>query len=441
MPVIDLSYAMLPFQGRCDEAIKRGSRFVMWSGGIRSGKTFSAARAFWDRLIKTPDGIFWIVVPTFKQMKGSQKMFEHGTAVEDKFTPTVPPEFYKWFCLAHNRVEKTYKFRNGAEVEYKTGERPDDFRALSVDGIWIDEGSQIIDEGYDILRGRVIDKRGFIYVSTTPRGTANWTYTKFYREMEKGNKEFFVGFGSTLENKFLPQKERDVIAKEYEGKWADQELFGKFVDFTGLIYDSFSPARGFYSALPTKPLQWFAGIDFGWEQPSGYLLIARNVENIGTPENIIMQTVYYIENEIYISQTMPEELAGIIADKEKSYNFLKILRYADNKDPRLRYGLSGGKIKIITIPAKQDKGDVLRGIRKTYDLFRQNRIRINQANCPNLINELQNYKFKEGTEVPIDKFNHLLDALRYVMFSQEGYKIEGVKRIYVPRKPMEMINI
>lgn len=89
----------------------------------------------------------------------------------------------------------------------------------------------------------------------------------------------------------------------------------------------------------------------------------------------------------------------------------------------------------------RDKGDVLRGIRKVYDLMRQGRVRINKGNCPNLINEMQNYRFKEGTENPIDEFNHLLDPLRYIIFAQEGYKVKGVKTIYVPRKPFERIDI
>ena len=441
MPLVDLSFEMLPFQKECDDAIKRGCRFVMWSGGVRSGKTFPCARAFWDKVIKKENGTFWIVVPTFKQMKGSQEMFEHGATVDGKFIPTVPPEFYKWFIVNHNRVEKTYKGRNGSTIEYKTGERIDDFRALPVDGIWIDEGSQLSAEGFKILRGRVIDKKGFIYNSTTPRGTANWTNLEWYQKMLKGDKNYFVAFGSTLDNKFLPQSERDEIAKEYEGKWADQELFGKFVDFAGLIYDCFNPARDFYSLLPTSSYQWFGGVDFGFPKPNGYLLIARRVENVGTPENIRLETVYYVEDEIYAPGVMPEDFAGMIADLEKEHKIQKILRYADNKDPKNRVLLSGSKFRIVTIPAKQEKGDVLRGIRKVYDLMRQGRIKINKVNCPHLINELQNFRFKEGTESPIDEFNHLLDPLRYDIYAQEGYKIEGVKRVFVPRRPFERIDI
>ena len=445
--LVDLSYEMFPFQKECDSAIKLGCRFVMWSGGVRSGKTFAAARAFWDKLISTPNGTFWIVVPTFKQMKGSQKMFEHGTTMVDrdgkpKFIPTIPPEWYNEFRIHHDRVAKTYKFANGVEVEYKTGERIDDFRALPVDGIWIDEGSQICDEGYDILRGRVIDKRGFIYVSTTPKDMNNWTYTKFNKEFENGNKDFFVGFGSLLDNTAIPQSEKDAIVKEWTGKWFDREVLGKFVDFQGLIYDSFNSARDFYSILPAKSYQWFGGVDFGFPKPNGYLLIARSIENVGTPDNIQMENVYWVEDEICVTQTMPEDFAGMVADKEKGYKQIqKILRYADSKDPKNRVLMAGSKFKINTIPAKQEKGDVLRGIRKVYDLMRQGRVKINKVNCPNLINELMNYRFKEGTESPIDEFNHLLDALRYVIYAQEGYKIIGVKSTFVPRRPFKRIDI
>ena len=434
MSIVDLSFDMLPFQKECDDAIKRGCRFVMWKGGRRSGKTFGACRAFWDKVIKKPDE-YWIVVPTYQQMGGSQKMFEEGAEMGGKFIYTVPPDFYKWFIIRHDKIKKTYRCRNGSIIKYKTGEREEDFRGNPIGGAWLDECSQLSKEGAGTLRICTADKKGFLYGSTTPKGTANWT-CEWTHKMEQGDKNYFVAYGSLVDNTYLAQDEREALIREFSGKWREQEIYGRDVDFQGLVYDCLNSTTNFYSLLPAGKYQWFGGLDFGFPMPNGYLLVARRVENIGTNENIRMETVYYVEDEVYAPQTMPEDFAGMIADTEASYKQIeKILRYADNKDPKNRVLLAGSKFRITTTPAKQEKGDVLRGIRKVYDLMRQGRVKINKANCPNLINELQNFRFKEGTESPIDEFNHLLDPIRYVIYGQECYKIEGVKRVSVTIRP------
>ena len=429
----NLKYKQLPWQKAATDARKRGVQCVGLYGGIQSGKSWWLIHELWDSIIKISNGRGWIVVPDFGQMGGTQELLE---------TDIVPGEFYNYWKVHHDKIKKAYTFRNGYKLWYKTGERPDDCRAGQVDDIAIDEASQITEEHYNILRGRIITRKGRMMYATTPRGTAHWTNRIWKQKMLEGSPDYFVATGSTPLNIHIPQEERDKICKVLEGKWAARELYGECVDFVGLVYDSFNPGRDFYSFLPNKSYQWFAGIDFGFPKPNGYLLIARSVENVGTPENIRMETVYWVEDEIYTPQTMPEEFAGMIADKEKGYTQIKsILRYADCKDPKNRVLLAASKFRINTIPAKQEKGDLMRGIRKSYDLFKQGRVKINKANCPHLINELLNYAYKEGTESPIDEFDHLLDPLRYTIYGQEGHKTEGVKHIPIVCKPFARIDI
>ncbi|GAG83582.1 unnamed protein product, partial [marine sediment metagenome] len=58
--------------------------------------------------------------------------------------------------------------------------------------------------------------------------------------------------------------------------------------------------------------------------------------------------------------------------------------------------------------------DVANGIAKLKSLFRNKVILVDET-CVSLISELQAYRYKEGTEKPIEQNDHSCDALRYVV--------------------------
>jgi len=89
----------------------------------------------------------------------------------------------------------------------------------------------------------------------------------------------------------------------------------------------------------------------------------------------------------------------------------------DNSEPRLIQEL---KVLGLNIkPTIKKKGSILSGIAlmQDYEL-------IIDRNSHGIIREINNYVWKDKGEVPIDKFNHYIDAIRYSMM----YLIQGINR-------------
>ena len=100
-----------------------------------------------------------------------------------------------------------------------------------------------------------------------------------------------------------------------------------------------------------------------------------------------------------------------IAEENKRYCQNKLI-IADSAEPRLiaELKISGCNIKPIEKPKITDSIALL----QDYEL-------IIDADSTNLIKELNNYSWHDKkSEVPIDDFNHLIDALRYVVWNFIG---------------------
>ena len=87
----------------------------------------------------------------------------------------------------------------------------------------------------------------------------------------------------------------------------------------------------------------------------------------------------------------------------------------DNSEPRLI-----NELKVLGLnikPTIKKKGSILSGIAlmQDYEI-------IVDRNSNGIIREINNYVWKDKGEVPVDKFNHYMDAMRYAMM----YLIQGI---------------
>jgi phage terminase large subunit len=87
----------------------------------------------------------------------------------------------------------------------------------------------------------------------------------------------------------------------------------------------------------------------------------------------------------------------------------------DNSEPRLI-----NELKVLGLnikPTIKKKGSILSGIAlmQDYEI-------IVDRNSHGIIREINNYVWKDKGEVPVDKFNHYIDAIRYAMM----YLIQGI---------------
>lgn len=403
---IDLSYNMLPAQKVLHDALHyQGKRFLLYVGGRRAGKTFWAAPEAWYLALRY-GGLGWIVAPSYKVSKAPQDMF-------DDRCPN------RRLIKRYRQVDREYLLINGAKIEIRTADDPNLLRGRALQWIWMDEGADVSGQCFKILRACVSSTNGIIMITTTPRGR-NWLYHDFYKHT-LDNPLYIAATARTGDNPYIPKSEVEDMRKLYRGKFAQQELDAEFVSFQGLVYDCFDyetcVLRGRIDASKLNDVKWGAGIDFGWQHPSVYLLRAK------------VGNIYWYLEEIYQSKLDTKIFAEMIRDTEKKYNINpnEILRFADSTSPRERIDLA--KAGIRTIPAQKEPGEVIRGIRIVYGLIEDGKLRVHER-CKNLLDEIGNYAYPEHSvkssgEMPKGIDDHAVDAMRYDITG--GEKLQGIR--------------
>jgi hypothetical protein len=250
---------------------------------------------------------------------------------------------------------------------------------------------------------------------------------KYHQEEHEINHSFSTHIAPTKLNTYLPPTFYEDTAKGKQSWWIKRYLEGSFDYSEGAVYPTFSEHIVEPFEIP-KNWEILGGSDFGLRD-STVLLLAAIDPNDGT---------VYIYNEHYENgQAVPYHarkmnamledipkgmLRQIVADpsgKKKNINDRRSLfdHYAE-------YGLY----------FKEGNNRIADGIMKVFSYFSLGKLKIFNT-CVNTVREGINYKYKEQSldndknadETPIDKDNHAMDSLRYLV--QE-----------LPDDPSQLIN-
>lgn len=189
---------------------------VAMVGGRGSGKTWAGAY----RLLRLaqPGGVYLVVAPTY-------------TMLRDFAWPAVLKIGRKLRMLAAIHPSRMAAcLYNGANVLFRTADRPDRLRGVSASGCWLDEASLMPKEVYDVVMFTLRERPGAWLAATfTPKGRKHWTYEKF----AQGGPDCRLIHAPTRTNTFLPADFLQTVQREATGRLADQELEGLFVDMEG----------------------------------------------------------------------------------------------------------------------------------------------------------------------------------------------------------------
>lgn len=247
---------------------------------------------------------------------------------------------------------------------------------------------------------RTKDTQNRVILVMNPTTKAHWIYDRFFerRGLQGGENTsikdtayIHTSYLDNLENldqSFLDSIERikQDNPKKYEhvvlGGWAD---VAEGVIFTNWETGAFDP-RGDYHGY---------GVDYGFS----------NDPNTITEVSIDKKAKrIYLKEHLYQTGLTTSEIAE---------RMLRIdprgLYVADSAEPRLNYELKqnfGLNVKETI----KGQGSVNLGIALLQD-YRL----IVDPSSRNIIKELNNYRWKEGKEVPEDDFNHSIDGIRYIV--------------------------
>lgn len=368
-------------------------RKVLVEGSAGSGKTIYAVHKSIKYALEHPRariGVFRDTLPALKVTA----WFEIKEALENYGIP---------FKENKSALESKITLMNGSIFFFRSLDNLKKIRSLNLDFIWVEQAEEIEWETYaeleKRLRGRVSKKDyGQLLLTVTPEQKTHWIYDYFHRQ-QRGK---ILHFHYT-NNPFLPA---EYVAEYEELKDIDYELYVKYTlgewgTLSNIVYEKWDTKN-----LPGLVKKWTGGVDFGYNNPSVFLLIGWYD---GEP---------YITKEVYRRQLTTTEFLKEITN---------LLR---------EHGLEPHNIDTIYCDSSEpDRIEEFRqagynsqpGTKKfTERIDKVKRVQLHiSSECIETTREIRSYKFrkdKDGNvlDKPVDKFDHAMDAMGYAIYGEIG---------------------
>ena len=354
-------------------------RIIVEQGGTRSGKTYNILIWIIFRYCMINTGkIVTICRKTGPSLRGSSMrdffdlLNKHNLYTEER----------------HSKSLNEYKL-NGNLVEFVSLDEPQKIRGRKRDLLFINEGNELNWEDFFQLNIRTSDR---IIIDYNPSDEYHWLYDDV---IDREDCDFHIT--TYLDNHFLDQnlvneieRLRDTDETYWQVYGLGQKGVSKSVIFTHSVVDKVPEDADFISF----------GLDYGYSNdPTTLVGIWRKDYDL------------YIKEYFYQTMMTGQD----IHYKFKSIGINREMIWGDSAEPRLNDELKrmGWNVK----GSIKGRDSVNAGI----DLLKRYKINITKDST-NAIQEFRNYKWLEDksgklTNVPEDRNNHVIDAVRYGTYS------------------------
>ena len=261
---IDVGAGFSPLP-RQQEFLESRDKFRLYSGGFGSGKSLIGCREAIYHALGYPGSFGLVSRLRFKDLEATtmrtffQQLGEMGI---DK----AP------YVAEYNKRTQILKFGNGSEVLFMGLDDPMKLRSAEYSWIFVDEGSEVPDEAYQTLLGRLRYRLPLrLWVTTNP-GASGWLRKNFVTQTREN---FHHVRAPTTENTFLPQEYIDSLLADYNDVWRERYLEGSWDVFEGQVFTMFDDRKHVIDDWsPTPAHQIYEGWDFGYRNPTAVCLIA-----------------------------------------------------------------------------------------------------------------------------------------------------------------------
>lgn len=315
-----------------------------------------------------------------------------------------------------NKTDLTIELPNGSHFIFKGMDDPEKIKSIAnIDDIVVEECTEVDEFDFDQLSLRLRSRNPYnqVHCMFNPVSKENWVYKRWFKEGANYNKDNTVILHTTYkDNKFLP--------KEYIENLLDMErtnpayfriyALGEFATLDKLIYTNWKEKIFDYREVlrTVKGSKAIFSLDFGFTND---------------PTAFVCSILDEINKKIWIFDGFEQKglLNDEIAKKIIEMGYRKEIITCDSAEPKSIEELKRNGLDRVR-GATKGKDSIINGI----NLLQQYEIII----LPSLtwiIEEFKNYTWKKGKDgeyinVPIDKYNHSLDSLRYGITTEIGVK-------------------
>ena len=378
-------------------SISGKSRILMY-GGSRSGKTFLICLMIVFRAIKYPGSRHLIARLRYSHARGSIWLDTLREAVA----------FFGVQSQVDWREADHYVKINGSEIwvdGLDDKERVEKILGREYNTIFLNEISQITYSTVTTVLTRLALKidgcHNLAFFDCNPPSKFHWSYKMFVqlRDPETGEPLDPTHYGAIQVNpedntQHLPD---GYIADILEHLPEDQQrrfLRGEFGDAQGVIFSGWEIVADIPDEVRRRSRRSL-GLDFGF-----------TVDPTALVDCYLYGEDIYIDELIYADGLTNQQLAMLIRELQLGTDI-----YADSAEPKSIRELQQARVPVRG--AKKGPDSVKQGI----DWLLSKRIHVTRRSA-NLQAELANYAWKQNRDgrpfpVPIDDFNHAIDALRY----------------------------
>ena len=396
----EVQVPMLPKQL---DFLQSTERELLYSGALGAGKTRALC---WMNVIRASHPGAVELLTRKHNVTLKRTTLRTLLKPDGNLPPVLQPGTYR-----HNRSEQRIEIIGGGEILYFGLDDPAKIGSTPATGAGVDEAVELDEADWSALRGRIRVKLdglpNQLYGACNPGPPTHFLADRFGLAVGKEAKPDCKAITTcTPENFLLPKTYvHDIstfvgVARQrfYEGLWVAAE---------GLVFpqllDCFIPDQ--------KPPHGYnvGGVDFGWRNPFAALGGTIYPSEGGKP-------ILYIWFEEYGAEVPIQEHAITMG---RGFPDEDCVWYCDPEDPEAirdlrKYGCT----------AKKAWKKIVYGIDAVNELTRNDQLFISDR-CEKTKAEAGVYCYNEDDEKekPVDKFNHAMDALRYLCAAVKKYKL------------------
>lgn len=362
------------------------NRYEVYFGGGGSGKSYGAMSKV---ALKACGNIRTVLV--IRKVKNT--IFDSIYSLTKEILDSLLCDFSMSYI--ENKSEFSICLSNGSKFIFKGLDNPEKIKSINnITDIVIEEATELTFEDFTQLDIRLRPKDPFpqIFLMFNPVSKNNWCFKHWF--LNKVANSLIIKT-TYLDNKFISTEYKNTLENLIKSNKNYYKVYclGEFVTLDKLVFDNFTIANINENNISNLPC--FVGLDFGYvNDPTAIIRFYYDKENIYIVEDYCKTSM--LNRDIY------NKIVELGIDK---YKIIADCAERKSIDELSKMGLS---IK----PSKKGAGSILRDI----NFVLEHKIFISPS-CTETINEFENYTWaKENGEyinVPIDKYNHLIDALRY----------------------------
>jgi phage terminase large subunit len=310
-----------------------------------------------------------------------------------------------------NQTDLVITCKNGYQILFAGLDDPEKIKSITpekgvITDVWIEEATETdrntVKDLYKRQRGGSDDVSKRMTMSFNPILQSHWVYEEYFKNIGWADKQTeYKGEDLTIlktwyiHNRFLTPEDVRDLENETDPYYYDVYTLGNWGVLGNVIFTNWTVED--LTGLRDQFVNTRIGLDFGFSSDPAAL--------VNTHYDRAHKTIY-IFDELY-----ERGLTNDILAREVRTKIGEDYVTCDSSEPKSIAELN--QYGINARGAAKGKDSVLHGIQ----WLQQQKIIID-VNCINTRNEFQQYKWKEDAggyamPVPVDKNNHLMDALRY----------------------------